>query len=54
MIDESETGTAYTTTTPLKGMAWEFKNGIIINGNTHFNNKTAVGDTALQANYFVI
>ena len=54
MIDESETGAAYTATTPLKGMAWEFKNGIIINGNTHFNNKTAVGDTALQANYFVI
>ncbi len=54
-IDGSETGVEdYTSTTALKGMAWEFKNGGIVNGNTHYNNNVAVGDTAMQSNYFTI
>ncbi len=54
-IDGSETGVEdYTSTTALKGMAWEFKNGAIVNGNTHYNNNVAVGDTAIQSNYFTI
>ena len=54
-IDGSETGVEdYTSTTALKGMAWEFKNGGIVNGNTHYSNNVAVGDTAMQSNYFTI
>ncbi len=54
-IDGSETGVAdYTSDTALKGMAWEFKNGGIINGNTHYKDNKAIGDTALQSNYFAI
>lgn len=54
-IDGSETGvTDYTSSTALKGMAWEFKNGTIVNGNNHYKDNKAIGDTALQKNYFVI
>ncbi len=54
-IDGTETGVEdYSSTTALKGMAWEFKNGAIVNGGQHYKDGNEIGDTASQKNYFVI